>query len=334
MARFLLSALLLGALQDPARVTFEKSGSCRALAEELSKAFRESVQVDKELEDKTVELKVKDAGFFQALDALCRAHGALTYVEEEFRDRKKREMVLRSGTWVDYPTSYWGHFKVQVASFIRLKTRSERGEKSWVRVELEVFHPPSLSVGYLEKFDITEALDGSGKDVRAQDEEPSELVRFEGSGGYLHSQSRETYFRDFDLAKGLGKLTGSISLDTARRVPVRVALDVGSKTETPAGAILVKSVEEIKTANGSRWMVVIKYEPRDPKPGRLNEPFESMVRFDDEQEHYESISRQGEVEIKTWNEGPRPKALFLIARADPAKVTLPFSFKDVVFKVD
>src|SRR5689334_13861462 len=227
MGRFLLSALLLGALQDPARVTMEKSGSFRTLAGELSKAFGESIQVEKELEDKTVELKVKDAGFFQALDALCRAHGALSYVEEEFRDRKNREMVLRSGTWVDHPTSYWGNFKVQVASFLRLKVRSEGGETSWVRIGLEVFHPPSVSVGYLGKFDITEAQDASGKDVRGQDPEPSEFVRFESSGSYLHSQSRNTVLRDFDLAKGLGKLTGSITLDTARRVPVRVALDVG-----------------------------------------------------------------------------------------------------------
>ena len=338
MGPFVLAVLLLTGLQDPPKLTLEKSGTFRDLVEEVSKKFGETVKVDPAVENKTIEVRVTDAGFYQAVDALCRAHGGVSYLDEDYKTRGRPELNLRSGTWVEYPASYWGNYKVMVVSWTRLKSKTDVGERSWVRGNLNVFYPPSLSVDSADAWQVTEALEGEGRDVRSVkgEPEPTELVRIDSTSGFNHALIGKVHFRDFDLQKGLRKLEGTTVLDAARRVQVRVPLEVGSKTEIPQGEILVKSIQEIKSAGGPLWAVGLKIEARDAENRRFGDRFDPWIRFDDGDEQYERVSLgiASDVEIKTEDAGPRPKALFLRARADPVKVSVPFSFKDVFFKVD
>src|SRR5688572_5410636 len=80
----LLLFLLIGALgaspQEPPRITLEKSGTFKSLVSEVGAFFGVKLSVRDAVEDKPVDLRVREAGLLQALDALCRAHGAVTYL--------------------------------------------------------------------------------------------------------------------------------------------------------------------------------------------------------------------------------------------------------------
>jgi len=159
------------------------------------------------------------------------------------------------------------------------------------------------------------------------------MVRMEAGDEYKHARSANVYLRDFDLAKGLRKLEGKASIETARRVPVRIPLDVGARTETPFGVILVRSVEESKGGGGgSLWLIGLKRE--GPELRRGTDLFEPRIRFDDGEEQHEGFSARGEFELRTRREGPRPKVLLLKTRSDLTTVTVPFSFTNVLFKAD
>src|ERR1043165_7928106 len=132
MGLLFLVGALLASPQDPPRLTLQKSGTFRALADEISRKIEEKLKVDADLEDKTVELHVRDAGFLEALDALCRAHGAVTYLVDDFRRGKEAEgLVLRSGTWIEYPVSYSGNLKTIVSAFTRVTSLSEKEGRTW-----------------------------------------------------------------------------------------------------------------------------------------------------------------------------------------------------------
>src|SRR5262245_4454451 len=135
-----LLTLLLCPLQDQRRITLEKSGSLQTLAGEIAAQSGERVRVDGAVDEKTVELKVRDAGLYQALDALCQAHGGATYIDTEERLLKTPELRLRPETWVEHPVSYSGNYRVIVHSFTRIKSRSESGEGAWARVNLQLFY--------------------------------------------------------------------------------------------------------------------------------------------------------------------------------------------------
>ena len=59
--RWIALFVLLASPQDSSRITLEQTAPFRALAEELSKKSGEKVPVDSGVEDKTLELRVRDA---------------------------------------------------------------------------------------------------------------------------------------------------------------------------------------------------------------------------------------------------------------------------------
>jgi hypothetical protein len=331
MRPFLLAATLVCSFQDPPTITLEKAATVQAAAGEIAKRFGEKLKVEPEIDDKAVELKVRGAGYLQALDALCRAHGGITYFEDE-NLQGSEELVLRPGTWVEFPTSYSGPFKVIVTSFTRIKMRSRRGDQSWVCVNVQVLSPPSISAqqpATARGMELVAARDAAGQDVlfptpRA---EIDEIVRI-GAGGIP--------VKDFDVSKGLSRLEGKTWMEVARRVPVRIPLDVGAKIDAPHGTLLVQSVSEIKKEVGSLWLVSLKYEPREAEGPGMARMFESTARFDEGEEFFAGMYGDSDrrADIRTEEEGPRPKALFLKARADLRTVEVPFSFANILFKAN
>jgi len=340
MRPLLLAAMLLGSFQDPPTITLEKSATVPAAAGEIAKRFGEKLKVDPGIDEKTIDLRVRDAGYLQALDALCRAHGGISYLEGE-NLKGHEEFTLRPGTWVEFPTSYSGPFKLIVTSLTRIKLRSKRGEQAWVRVNLQLFWPPSISAeqpAMSRELELSAARDAGGQDLLFPKAKPEtdELVTVGTDGFYKRATSITTQVKDFDLAKGLSRFEGKTWMETARRVQVRLPLDVGSKVDAPHGVLLVQSVSEIKKETGSLWLVSLKYEPREAKGPGMPRMFEPYVRFDGGEEFYVGMygDHEREVEIRTEEEGPRPKALFLNARADLRTVEIPFSFTSIVFKAN
>jgi len=339
IALFALSSLLASP-QDSSRITLEQTAPFRALAEELSKKSGEKVLIDSGVEDKTLELRVRDAGFYQALDALCRAHGGVTYVKDEIGSLEGRGFAVRQGAWIEHPASYSGPYRVALHSLTRIKSTSEKGAHAWVRANLEVFWPPSLSVTRTSGsrlWECTAAVDREGRDVRPTDgaEEPDELVSVHTGAGYGNSLSHSIRLADFDIAGGLQRFEGKAVVEVARGVDVRVPLKAGTKVETPQGAVLVQSVNELRKGDdGSSWLISLKYEPRKPGKGRGREVFEHDARLDQKVDVFLSYSweEDGQIEIKTWNETPRPKVLVLRARDEPMTIDIPFSFKNASFK--
>jgi hypothetical protein len=336
MRLLLPAALFLCSLQDQGRITLEKSDPLQALAKEIASQAGESVKVDGGIDGKTLDLKVRDAGLYQALDALCRAHGGATYLDAQERILEAPELRIRPGTWIEHPVSYFGNFRVAVHSFTRIKSRMESGDRAWVRVNLQLFHPPSLSATSDQTWSIASAFDKTDRDVRDfETRDFEEMVSVDtgaGSGTFL---AHAVDLRDFDLAGGLKKLEGKATVEFGRRVDVKVPLEVGKKVETPTGTLVVESILEVeKGRRGSKWVISLDYQPLG-KGGRLYEAFEHLCTLDGTGDVFITPSDDdSRLEIKPFRDMKRPKLLVLKAREAPRKVEIPFSFKDVVLKVE
>lgn len=61
--------------QDPPRITLEKEGKLSEVVSELGRLVG-PIGIDPKAEDKAISLSVREAGYFEVLDALCRSHGA------------------------------------------------------------------------------------------------------------------------------------------------------------------------------------------------------------------------------------------------------------------
>src|SRR5579862_4763154 len=135
LAAVLALGSLFAALQEPPKLTLERSDSVQVLAKEVATFFSEKVG-----------LKIRDSGFLEALDALCRAHGDMTYREKD-PPGTAGDWSLIPGAWVDTPSSYSGPYRVSVLSFTRTTHRSESGLGSSVRVKLGLSWTPSFDIG-------------------------------------------------------------------------------------------------------------------------------------------------------------------------------------------
>src|SRR5262245_47767001 len=111
---------------DSPKITIDAVGSFRDHLREIQRQSREKFHSESPEGD--VTLRVKNAGFFEALDALCRAHGNMTYLTDVHSDEP---LQIESGLWIEYPAVYSGSFKVAVLGVARFKMRSEDEDRSW-----------------------------------------------------------------------------------------------------------------------------------------------------------------------------------------------------------
>src|SRR5436190_3428437 len=174
--------MAVACLQDHGKVTLEKSAPIDVLVAEIAKATGGNVAVDPDADRKAVRIDLKDAGFFQALDAVCRAHGGVTYVDKNYGGPSGRVLV-RDGPWLEYPSCDSGPYRVLVSEIGRFTQSSSVGERAWSRVFLVLLGPPWIGVseqaGAEAEFIVEEALDADGKDVRLPAGEPELVVRAE-----------------------------------------------------------------------------------------------------------------------------------------------------------
>lgn len=333
----LLFANALTGLQDSSTTSIEKTAKFPDLVRTLGKAFACNIAVDDGVEPKEVALSVHDAGFFQALDALCKAHGNVNYFdsESERTGKEQHDFRLFPGIWTEYPSAYSGPFKVIATALNRFQVRGIDGEQTSTCVHLVLLGPPGCRVdwgsGSQSHWSLEAAKDGAGANVLWKGFQPPQQVTV-GRSQFLEGNVAYTSetLRDFDLDRGLSLLKGKVTLTTADSKEVRLPLDPGAEVEIPGGKLKFEGVTE-HDENSSR--IAISYLPLKGN-GDVSKVLEHRVCFGSRGWEYLRLSSEhlGTFEIEAFHMGIKPTWVKLRVRSGERKVDVPFELKDVRFK--
>ena len=143
--RFLAVAMLLLQAQDGGRITLDRNGTVEEAAQALSKASGATIRVLDGVDPKPFACRVAKATFFEALDALCRAHGNIRYFEAP-KGPDEGQIELRPGTWIDFPSCYSEDFKVVISEMAGFTGTTSVGNTRWNRVMMSLWGPPWIRV--------------------------------------------------------------------------------------------------------------------------------------------------------------------------------------------
>jgi hypothetical protein len=152
---FLGAAALLLAPQDepkpkdPPKITFQEKGDFVFLVKDLEDKFGGGrIGIRAKIPSKDVAISVRDAGFYEALDALCRAHKEATYCPDSDDGPGGRGSPLRRPM---------GRIQVVLPRALQnrpgcdeaLRPGDAQGERAYAQVEMALFDrrgSPSLGV--------------------------------------------------------------------------------------------------------------------------------------------------------------------------------------------
>jgi hypothetical protein len=324
--------------KDPPKITIEKTGSFKALIGTLASALSISIGMPEDVEDKEIKVSIKDAGLYEALDALCRAHGKVIYFEpgSEGSATHDPRLSLSAGDWTEYPTSYSGHFKTMVSHLLRVRRTSAWGTVSRVEAELCVMAPPwhnlDFSAGSRVKWTHKEARDHEDRDVlaKAADSTPS-LLSAMASSKLSGNLSRGILdLADFDLDKGLRVLAGSASITVADSQVVRIPVEVGKSFPIPGGTITVESSAEFgKGGDEVRWRISFTVKPDDKRMRTIDDILESRVRFEGNDHWSYNGQYRLAFDVETDRREKPPTWIEFKVRTGQRKLDVPFRFTDV-----
>ncbi|HEU4334286.1 MAG TPA: hypothetical protein VFT32_07300, partial [Candidatus Eisenbacteria bacterium] len=200
--------------KDPPKVTYEDTGDFRLLVLDLERRFQGRVRFGKGIPSKNVSISVRDAGYFEALDALCRAHKEATYYGGDPEFSRKEPLTASRGEWIEYPAVYSGHFKLALVSMMRTAVSKPEGEVHRVDAGLVLFGPPWLSLSWIAgthvDWSIKEARDAAGRAIL---EEAGDRHWYEDHAGTDPAvdlggnvSAHTVRLRNFDLDKGIKTL--------------------------------------------------------------------------------------------------------------------------------
>jgi hypothetical protein len=327
--------------KDPPKLTLKKKATLSEWVVILENTFAVQFEIDEDAENKEVEVSVRDAGYFEALDALCRAHGNITYFREleQGSSGGNRPPHLKAAAWKEYPVQYSGHFKVLLTGMRKIRASSPRGASAWTEVELCVAGPPwhdlDFSAGTQFKWGILESRDSEGKDLTYREDASRAFMldsrfslRISGN-----SKSRNFQFEDFDLDKGLKLLAGKVAITVADAKIVRIPLKAGAPTVIPGGTLKFESMQEKeKDESGAEWRIAFTFKPDKGDPD-LNSVLQREVRYEGhERWHYDNMRGGWTFEIETNRVLKAPTWVEFKARTGERTIDLPFRFNDVIFR--
>jgi hypothetical protein len=339
-----LLATLLLAPQDPPKVTYDDSGEFRLLVMDLERRFKGRVRFEKGLAGKEVSVSLKDAGYYEALDALCRAHKEATYFPLYDSEPRLSQLKLVPGTWIELPAFYHGHFKTMVVGMSRAVRGLPTGDEGGVQVHLALFSPPWIPIGYhaCSHADIAveEAVAANGRDVRIpEDEDPDEQFDMDCAPdleGPLQVQTIR--LRDLELSRGLKVLRGTFKLTAAESKVRRLEATPGSVLETPIGRLRVDEVKEFdRDGDEARWRVVLSVSFKDSVKDH-SEPFSRIM---ERSVFYEGLGgwtsmnfpwKSNSLRIETDSLEKPPRWIDLKIRGAEKTHEVPFKFLDLAFK--
>ncbi len=330
--------LALSLLQAAEPVTLEKKARFSALVQELSRAAGCKLTLAPGIEDREIEVSIRGAGLYQALDALCRAHGGAGYFEPRLGGDGEDHpgIPIHPYAWVEYPSSYSGPFKVLVAHGMRRRLRAEKGERSEVQVQAALLAPPSIRIdwrgGARIEWSFAEARDADGKSVLPPPEETlidTKVSLYSGLDTGLNLDETTVTLREFDLDRGLSILKGEATLTVPDTREIRIPLETGKEAVTPAGTVVVESV----VPHGEdEWRILLKL--RDPNRGaRVETAFGTYgkVEHDWGWTYLTASPKERTIEARARMVRAKPGWIKLYAREGERTVKVPFEIKDVRF---
>ena len=344
---------LLAVVQDPApadppKVAVKESGDFRLLVKELELKYAGRIKFVGKIPAKDVSVSLPEAGFYEALDALCRAHGEATYFIPRVDDWTERPHVtVVPATWVEYPSCYSGHFKVAVVSMAREVRVGPEGESQRATAGLVLFAPPWMSVSWSSgaqvDWTVDEAKDAGGRDVLEPKKETTvdghQLgIAPQGPGNY---SGHEVGLLDFDMSKGLSSISGKVKAKILESKIERMEAKTGATVACPSGTLKVVSVTEMKNAeegdeeeDSKGVRVVVRFEPKaGVKVDNLESILEPRVRLDTEWSDWGYLNMKGlAFEIEMSHPTRLPKWFELKIRGSERVCEVPFKIRDVVIK--
>jgi hypothetical protein len=347
VADLILIAAAAGALQeapkDPPKVTYEDSGDFRLLAMDLERRFRGRLRFAKGIPPKDVSITVKDAGYFEALDALCRAHKGVRYHDVDEIRPLLDEVAIGTGDWLEFPASYHGHLKTALVSMIRAAYRAPDGAGSMVDVNLKLFGPPWIPIsdswGVETEWKVEQALDADGKDVLTGLTERYAGDRIGvgtiGTAGENASLFR-VRLRDFDPARGLRVLSGKASVRTADVTIERMTVEEGRTLEVGGAILTVDSVTVDRVQpDRNKWDIEFTFKTKAGKGPPLQRVLEGRARHDGGKGEWVRFAmRYGGQSFKvttTAKEKP-PAWIEFRVRGEERLLEVPFKINDAAFK--
>jgi len=339
--RTILILLTAGSLlhaQEPPKVTLDAKGKFSEVVRTLEKAVSCPIPAQAGVEDKEVSISLRNAGFFEAIDALCRAHGNVTYFSPDKNRRADASppFQLLPGAHPDQPGAYSGPFKVIVPAMNRFRSRSVDGEQAWTCVHLVLLAPPSIRVDHLSgaevEWKLLDVRDAGGAGMLPKDAGLRQQVSLAESQ-YLEDNVAFDSERlsDFDLDRGLSLLKGEIKLTTADSKEVRIALQPGKEADVPGGKILFEGMQEYEADS---WRIALTFKPSGterPLPKLL----ENRVQCESQTWEYLNLPYTGQsFEVDAFRPRRKPTWIKLRVRSEERTQTVPFELRDVRFKKD
>jgi len=341
--RTLALLLLFLPAQEPGRISLDRNGTIEEAMQALSSASGASIRVTSEVDAKAFPVQVRDARFFEALDAVCRAHGQARYLDAP-KGPDEGSLEIRPGAWIEYPSCYEAEYKVIVSELAGFTSATATSNERWGRVFLAVFGPPWVRVrddeGAKAQWTLDEALDANGVDLKIPPRDPDPIQRvdmvYHSTYWKANVVSRAFRLKPFDPDRGLRSLKGSAQFFVTNSKEITLPLAEGKTVETPVGTLTVDAVREPEqTPQGTLQRVAISLKPskgiktlRDALDGRFRcegKDFENRV-------YTLTLPREGlSFEAVIRRAAAPPPAIRLIVRDGIRYVRVPFSFKDVRF---
>jgi hypothetical protein len=333
--------------KDPPKVTYEDSGDFRLLVMDLERRFKGRARFEKGIESRNVSISVRDAGYFEALDALCRANKEATYIRRVKDESTEEALRLSPVPWIELPTSYHGHFKAAVVAMVRTVRATPKGDEADVQVGVALFSPPWISLSYYSgsgvNLVVEEAIDSGGRDVRISEENMPALVFDDNYTLNLQGPVCEltTRLKDVDLSKGLKSLRGTFKVTAADSRVARMEAKEGSVLETPFGRLTVDGVKEFdRDGESARWRIALSFAPKEKLEDRgepLSQVLERRVSYDgipyySQWSPLELAWKGTSLRVETAPMARAPRWIEFKLRGPEREFEVPIRFTDVVLR--
>ncbi len=330
----------LAAAQEPGRITIDRTGTIDEFVEELRAASGAEFRVDGAVPKTPFAVKISGAAFYEALDAVCRAHGGACYLRAPMGPVEGK-VDLFAGQFLDVPGCYVGDLKVLVSEFTEHTAELPVGPRHWCRASVLVLGPPWLRVASANNakavWSLEEAKDADGKDVLppANEGEPDHRLDLAYSptvwkGNLVHKTFR---LHPFDLDRGLSSLKGKVQLTVGDAKEIAIPFDEGKTVDTPVGTISVDSIREVKGRTASVYHIGLTLRPAEGIK-TLKQAIEARYRVDGEGRenlHWTLTLPNSGMSFTGSVREPKPEKIRIVVHQGERRLDVPFEFKAVKF---
>lgn len=253
--RFLVLGIIISAYSqcpETGKLSLKQRGPLMSLVGALSSQTQYSIPVCGDYERKAISVSLRDATYYEVLDAICRVQADMSYFTLELGELRSRH-ALAPRKWIELQSSYSQHFKIGVIRYIRRQIDAPDHNSLYDEITLGVFAPPWITVysgfGCVLDCRLDKAVDDVDHDLLlvAKPSDGSDSVRAkELDSGMVRSASFA--IRTPKSGKCIKLLTGSVSISARRDSSVRLEAKAGATGDLGSGAtITLKGIGDLST---------------------------------------------------------------------------------------